>query len=135
FLVPKPPLHRDKLGGGGDCVTRPFWCRSLRSTGTSSVGARRKGCAPSGAKASAPPGQARWGRDASGALLLVQKPSLHRDKLGGGGAQSGLAICLPPLRQGLLQLHDWLRRGRVLSWSRSRRIQDLLPACGFGSLA
>src|SRR5947207_1372916 len=36
-------------------------------------------------QASAPPRQARWGLGPRRAALLVQKPSPHRDKLGGGG--------------------------------------------------
>src|SRR6266851_2367750 len=39
--VQKPPLHRDWLGGGGDDSRFPLWCRSPRSTETSSVGAKR----------------------------------------------------------------------------------------------
>src|SRR6266540_1595035 len=70
-LVHKPPLHRDKPGGGGEGRAPPFLCRSLRSTGASPVGAvrraqarwgRRREPRPSGAEASTPPGQARWGR-------------------------------------------------------------------------
>src|SRR6266498_3435298 len=40
-LVQKLPLHRDKLGGGGERSTFPLWCRNPRSTETSSVGAVR----------------------------------------------------------------------------------------------
>src|SRR6266536_1813092 len=112
FLVPKPPLHRDKLGGGGERSAFPLWCRNPRSTETSSVGAESALRFPSGAEAPAPPRQARWGREHSALPLwcrsprstetssvgagtlrispLVQKPPLHRDKLGGGGAPSGL---------------------------------------------
>src|SRR5206468_4864911 len=91
FLVQKPSLHRGKPGGG----------------------------ACSGAEALAPPRQARWGRGAAGgpliwcrslrstgaspvgAPVLVQKPSLHRDKLGGGEARqvgplSGAEAFAPP---------------------------------------
>src|SRR6266498_1798124 len=98
FLVPKPPLHRDKLGGGGQRSVFPLWCRNPRSTETSSVGAESALRFPSGAETPAPPRQARWGRRTLHVSPLVQKPPLHRDKLGGGSAQSGLERFTDELR-------------------------------------
>src|SRR5206468_1763087 len=62
---PPPGLSRwsEGLGtrqGGGDCAVRRSWCRSLRSTETSSVGAGDPLPFCSGAEGFAPPRQARW---------------------------------------------------------------------------
>src|SRR6185503_10981073 len=53
---------------------------------------------PSGAKAFAPPGQARWGRDTECAHILVQKPSLHRGEPGGGEVRFVLRLWCRSLR-------------------------------------
>src|SRR6266542_1564079 len=97
-LVSASRPHRARPGGAQ--ASAPEWSvrrplllsSSLRSTETSSVGAGNAPRCPSGAEASAPPRQARWGRGTRRAAPLVQKPPLHRDKLGGGGAPAGLVV-------------------------------------------
>ncbi len=100
-LVQKPAPHRGEPGGGEtlkpafacaeacappgrarwgrNAETIACWCRSLRSTGASPVGAR---C---------------WEQP-----LLVQKPLLHRGEPGGGGTRrpllAGAEACAPPGR-------------------------------------
>src|SRR6266536_5293277 len=82
----------DKKRTGGE---PPRWCRSLRSTGASPVGARR-GEQP----------------------LLVQKPLLHRGEPGGGGTRrpllAGAEACAPPgrVRWGRCAIRASLLRGR-----------------------
>ncbi len=93
-LVSASRPHRARPGGAQ--ASAPEWSvrrplllsSSLRSTETSSVGAGNAPRCPSGAEASAPPRQARWGRGTRRAAPLVQKPPLHRDKLGGAETSS-----------------------------------------------
>src|SRR5207244_1077024 len=71
-----------------------FWCRSPRSSETSSMGAGRGDrpllwCRSPRSTETSSVGAGRGDRP-----LLVQKPSLHRDKLGGGGTPSGLVFHL-----------------------------------------
>src|SRR6266542_4520033 len=63
----------------------------------------------SGPQALAPPRPARWGRATLRVSPLVQKPPLHRDKLGGGGAQSGLDVSYCP--RGMADCKGTVRTG------------------------
>src|SRR6266542_2842704 len=92
-MPPPPGLPRWSEGfcTRGETAPTLFLSTSPRSTETSSVGAGRS-TQPLLAEASAPPRQARWGRDAEPSRCL-QKPPLHRDKLGGGGTLGPAVAC------------------------------------------
>jgi len=69
YLLHAPPPPGSSRWSEGFCTREALgWCRSLRSTGASPVGAKKLRVSDlrphSGAEARAPPGQARWGREA-----------------------------------------------------------------------
>src|SRR6266540_850239 len=92
FLVFKPPLHR--RARWGRLAVQALLCRNPRSTGASPGGAADEA---SHALVHKPTlHRDKPGGGVGRASPLVQKPSLHRGKLGGGGAQAGLGYS-PPL--------------------------------------
>src|SRR4051812_44352531 len=91
---------------------------------TACAGPRPHRACPGGAKASAPEGRFAT------APCLVQKPPLHRDKLGGGGARrASLLVQKPPLHRDKLGGGGTGRRLEIPRKSSQKRFASYMIAC------